>query len=169
MSPLTTPTTFITTKERYNKYDTGKYNKINEKEIQLGTAGTTASWHEQYRNTPWIYVGNLDTVLTEGDIVCVLSQWGEIDDLHLVRDNDTGVSKGFAFCKYSDPRSCILAVDNFIGIQLCGRSIRVDHVINCRLPLSIYEKEANLLAEKERTGPGHVICFQASYRLILQL
>ena len=97
--------------------------QINEKEIQLGIAGTTASWHEQYKNTPWIYVGNLDTVLTEGDIICVLSQWGEIDDLHLVRDNDTGVSKGFAFCKYSDPRSCILADDNFIGIQLCGRSI----------------------------------------------
>lgn len=65
-----------------------------------------------------VYVGNLDHSLTEGDILAVLSQFGEVDDIHLVREEDTGKSKGFAFAKYEDARSGILAVDNLIGIQV---------------------------------------------------
>jgi RNA-binding motif protein, X-linked 2 len=100
---------------------------INEQELQRGIAGTPASWHAQYARAAWIYVGNLEyqsttttAALTEGDLICVLSQYGEIEDLHLVRDEETGQSRGFAFCKYEDARSCILAVDN-----LCGITVRV--------------------------------------------
>jgi len=92
--------------------------KINDHELQLGIAGTPASWHAQYMKSPWVYVGNLDFSLTEGDVICVMSQFGEIEDFHLVRDDATGKSKGFAFCKYEDARSCSLSVDNFCGIQV---------------------------------------------------
>jgi RNA-binding motif protein, X-linked 2 len=96
--------------------------QINEQELLRGIAGTSASWHSKYSQSAWVYVGNLDHSLTEGDIICVLSQYGEIDDIHLVRDEVTGVSRGFAFCKYSDARSSVLAVDNFCGIQVCSYS-----------------------------------------------
>jgi RNA-binding motif X-linked protein 2 len=46
-----------------------------------------------------------------------MSQFGEIEDIHLVREEDTGKSRGFAFLKYEDARSCVLAVDNFIGVK----------------------------------------------------
>jgi len=42
--------------------------KINEQELERGIAGTPASWHSQYRNSPWVYVGNLDHQLTEGTL-----------------------------------------------------------------------------------------------------
>ncbi|CAG8470290.1 9232_t:CDS:2 [Racocetra fulgida] len=45
----------------------------------------------------------------------------------LARDKNTGQSKGFAFLKYEDQRSTVLAVDNLNNIQLLGRTIRVDH------------------------------------------
>lgn len=51
---------------------------INEEELKRGIAGTRASWHTQYSNAAWIYVGNLDYQLVEGDVICVLSQYGEI-------------------------------------------------------------------------------------------
>lgn len=86
-------------------------------------------------------MGNLDKDLSEGDVIAVLSQWGELEDLHLVRDEATGESRGFAFAKYEDARSCVLAVDNFCGVPLCGRSLRVDHVENYRLPKHLAEKE----------------------------
>ena len=92
--------------------------KINDEELERGIAGTSASWHSKYKSSSWVYVGNLDHALTEGDILCVLSQFGELEDLHLIRDEETGKSKGFAFCKYEDARSCVLAVDNLIGIQV---------------------------------------------------
>jgi len=45
----------------------------------------------------------------------------QVEDVHLVRDDDTGQSKGFAFLKYEDARSCVLAVDNLIGTKVRTR------------------------------------------------
>ncbi|XP_067903696.1 RNA-binding motif protein, X-linked 2 isoform X2 [Heterodontus francisci] len=78
--------------------------------------------------------GGLPYELTEGDIICVFSQYGEIVNINLVRDKKTGKSKGFCFICYEDQRSTILAVDNFNGIKIKGRTIRVDHVANYRPP-----------------------------------
>ncbi|NXI64013.1 RBMX2 protein, partial [Anseranas semipalmata] len=70
----------------------------------------------------------------EGDVICVFSQYGEVVNINLVRDKKTGKSKGFCFLCYEDQRSTILAVDNFNGIKIKGRTIRVDHVANYRPP-----------------------------------
>ena len=51
---------------------------INEEELKLGIAGTRASWHSKYAKSAWIYVGNVGYELVEGDVICVLSQYGEI-------------------------------------------------------------------------------------------
>lgn len=131
--------------------------KINEEELSRGIAGTSASWHTQYANSAWVFVGNLDQKLTEGDVIAVLSEYGEIDDFNLVREEDTGKSKGFAFCKYEDNRSCVIAVDNLCGYQLCGRSLRVDHVESYRLPKHLQEKEEELqqMLLKKQGLQGH--------------
>jgi len=142
--------------------------KINQQELDRGIAGTSASWHSKYANYAWVYVGNLAHELTEGDILCVLSQYGELEDIHLIRDAETGKSKGFCFAKYEDSRSCVLAVDNLIGFKvgkhkrsvlvlvshfhkLCGRSLRIDHVENYRVPKKKDEDET----EHDGNGPGH--------------
>lgn len=65
--------------------------------------------------------------LSEGDIVTIFSQYGEPVHVKLVRDKDTGKSKGFAFLKYEDQRSTDLAVDNLGGATVMGRVLRVDH------------------------------------------
>jgi RNA-binding motif protein, X-linked 2 len=52
------------------------------------------------RASAWVFVGGMSYELTEGDLLCVMSQWGEIEDVNLVRDTDNGKSKGFAFLKY---------------------------------------------------------------------
>jgi RNA-binding motif X-linked protein 2 len=121
-------------------------NQINKRELENGSVNTPASWHAKYANSAWVYTGNIPTQLSEGDIISVLSQFGEIEDCNLVRDESTGKSKGFAFVKYEDSRSCILAVDNFNGSKLLGRSLRVDHVENYRLPKHIREKEEEMAA-----------------------
>lgn len=41
----------------------------------------------------------------------------QVEDMHLVRDKGTGRSRGFAFLKYEDQRSTVLAVDNFNGVK----------------------------------------------------
>lgn len=109
--------------------------KINEEELRRGIDGSSsASWHATYANSAWVYIGGLEIVLTEGDIVCVFSQWGEIEDISLIRDEATGRSKGFCFLKYEDARSAILAVDNMNGVQLLGKTLRVDHKLEYKRP-----------------------------------
>ncbi|XP_050236404.1 zinc finger CCCH domain-containing protein 25 [Mercurialis annua] len=100
---------------------------INSKEAELGIS-EEASWHAKYKDSAYVFVGGIPFDLTEGDLLAVFAQCGEIVDVNLVRDKGTGKSKGFAFVAYDDQRSTILAVDNLNGAEVAGRTIRVDHV-----------------------------------------
>lgn len=100
--------------------------QLNKRELENATP-PSASWHADYRDTAYIYVGGLNLDLTEGDVVTIFSQYGNPTHINMVRDKETGKSKGFAFLKYEDQRSCDLAVDNLGGADILGRMLRVDH------------------------------------------
>ncbi|VDO23549.1 unnamed protein product [Haemonchus placei] len=101
----------------------------------MGISGDLGkSWHQKYKDSAWIYIGGLPYDLTEGDIITVFSQFGEVININLLRHADTGKSRGFCFLCYQDQRSTILAVDNFNGITLLKRMIRVDHVEQYKVP-----------------------------------
>lgn len=72
---------------------------------------------------PWLW--------TEG--VAALRQYGEVVDVNLVRDAETGKGKGFAFLAYEDQRSTVLAVDNLSGAKVLSRTLRVEHVDDYKL------------------------------------
>ncbi|XP_076303423.1 RNA-binding motif protein, X-linked 2 [Lasioglossum baleicum] len=105
--------------------------KLGEQEL---LRGSKSSWHDQYRDSAWIFVGGLPYDLTEGDIITIFSQYGEVVNINLIRDKDTGKQKGYGFLCYEDQRSTVLAVDNFNGTKILGRTIRVDHVANYKAP-----------------------------------
>jgi len=90
-------------------------------------SSTEASWHADYRDTAYVYIGGLPFELSEGDVVTIFSQFGEPTYINLVRDKETGKSRGFAFLKYEDQRSTDLAVDNLGGAVIMGRTLKVDH------------------------------------------
>uniref|UniRef100_A0A8D8WHR7 RNA-binding motif protein, X-linked 2 n=1 Tax=Cacopsylla melanoneura TaxID=428564 RepID=A0A8D8WHR7_9HEMI len=105
--------------------------KLSEQELN---SGSKTSWHDQYKDSAWIFVGGLPYDLSEGDIICIFCQYGEIVNLNLVRDKITGKSKGFCFICYEDQKSTVLAVDNLNGIKILSRTIRVDHVNDYKPP-----------------------------------
>ena len=75
--------------------------RINALELKRGIyGGGKGSWHDAYKDSAWVYVGGLNYELSEGDIICVMSQWGEIEDMNMVREKETGKSQGFFFVKY---------------------------------------------------------------------
>ncbi|KAB8074353.1 hypothetical protein BDV29DRAFT_123983 [Aspergillus leporis] len=100
---------------------------LNKRELE-NAVPPEASWHADYRDTAYINIGGLPFDLSEGDIVTIFSQYGEPVYVNLVRDKETGKSRGFAFLKYEDQRSTDLAVDNLGGATVLGRMLRVDHV-----------------------------------------
>lgn len=103
-----------------------KINSINEKELALGVSDE-ASWHADYKDTAYIYIGNLHTELKEEDIIKIFSQYGNPSHINLVKDKETGKPRGFCYLKYEDHRSCVLAVDNFNGTKIYERPLKVDH------------------------------------------
>lgn len=123
--------------------------QLNEKELSLGLIGK-GSWHEEFKNSPYIYIGNLPLDITEQYIRSIFAQWGQIDDLDMVRDKESQRFKGFAFLSYKDIRSTIMAIDNFNSIYIStptttlAQQIRVDHVLN-------YEKK------KEKPSYDYII------------
>ncbi|KAL8644136.1 MAG: hypothetical protein Q9210_007407 [Variospora velana] len=100
--------------------------RLNKLELENGVA-PEASWHRDHADSAYIYIGGLPFDLSEGDIVTIFSQYGEPTFVKLVRDKETGKSKGFAFLKYEDQRSTDLAVDNLGGATVMGRVLKVDH------------------------------------------
>lgn len=101
--------------------------KITRAEFVSGVS-ESASWHAKYKHSAYVFVGGLDFELTEGDVLAVMAQYGEVVDINLVRDKTTNKSRGFAFIAYEDQRSTVLAVDNLSGAKVSGRKIRVEHV-----------------------------------------
>ncbi|KAE8583872.1 hypothetical protein XENTR_v10020715 [Xenopus tropicalis] len=108
-------------------------NELNAREASLGVKDSV-SWHQDYKDSAWLFIGGLPYELSEGDIICVFSQYGEVVNINLVRDKSSGRSRGFCFLCFEDQRSTVLAVDNLNGIKVKGRTIRVDHVANYRPP-----------------------------------
>jgi RNA recognition motif-containing protein len=47
--------------------------RINQLELDSGIKG---SWHDAYKHSAYVYVGGLPFQLTEGDVLCVFSQYG---------------------------------------------------------------------------------------------
>lgn len=142
--------------------------RINERELELGLHGS-GSWHDQYKDSAYIYVGGLPYDLTEGDVLTIFSQYGEIVNIHLPKpreepgpsDKDRrahdpqeskkshGRNRGFGFLMYEDQRSTVLAVDNLNGSQVLGRTLRVDHVANFKQE-RVRDAEGNLVEPEEQ-------------------
>ncbi|KAF5751384.1 zinc finger CCCH domain-containing protein 42-like [Tripterygium wilfordii] len=129
---------------------------INSREATLGIS-EQASWHAKYEDSAYVFVGGIPFDLTEGDLLAVFAQYGEIVDVNLVRDKGTGKSKGFSFIAYEDQRSTNLAVaDNLNGAQVLGRIIRVDHVSNYKKK----EEEDEETERRKREARGVCRAFQ---------
>ena len=117
--------------------------KINERELELNISDT-ASWHHDSRDSAYIFIGGLSPDLSEGDVIVLFSQFGEVVDLHLPRrktvDGSLGARLGFAFLAFEDQRSTVLAIDNMNGWEMTlpretrPRILRVDHAGRYRRP-----------------------------------
>ncbi len=75
---------------------------------------------------PKIYVGNLSYNTTEDELRDYFSQFGNIEDIKLIIDFNTGRSKGFGFITYGSTQDCESAVATANGVELSGRKLKVN-------------------------------------------
>lgn len=72
-----------------------------------------------------LFVARLDYEVTEDDLTKVFSPFGEIKDLHIASDRETGKSKGFAFVTFQNIKDGKKAISQLNNKELKGRKISI--------------------------------------------
>ncbi|MBL8154487.1 MAG: RNA-binding protein [Anaerolineae bacterium] len=73
-----------------------------------------------------LYVGNLSYSTTETQIRELFAQAGEITEVTIIMDRDTGRSKGFGFVQMAEDAAAQEAIRRFNGYSLDNRSLTVN-------------------------------------------
>jgi RNA recognition motif-containing protein len=73
-----------------------------------------------------IYVGNLSYSTSEDDLRSLFTQAGTVTSVALIKDRDTGQSKGFAFIEMSSQAEAEKAIQTFNEYTLGERPLKVN-------------------------------------------
>jgi RNA recognition motif-containing protein len=81
-----------------------------------------------------LYVGNLSFDTNAETVRTLFSEVGEVTDVHVVMDRETGRSRGFAFVTMGSPGDAERAITALNGTVLEGRPLRVNEAEERRRP-----------------------------------
>jgi cold-inducible RNA-binding protein len=73
-----------------------------------------------------IYVGNLAHQATEDDLQQAFSEFGAVSGVNIIKDRETGRSRGFAFVEMPDGAEATNAIKELNLREISGRSITVN-------------------------------------------
>ncbi len=73
-----------------------------------------------------IYVGNLPYTVTNDELAQLFAPYGEVGDVNVVMDRDTGRSKGFGFVDVADAAAARQAIADLNGRQMGDRTLTVN-------------------------------------------
>ncbi len=85
-----------------------------------------------------LYVGNLSYNSTEASLQALFEQAGSVKSVQIIKDRDSGRSKGFGFVEMGNQEEAEKAITMFNGKEVEGRALTV----NIARP------------REERSGPG---------------
>ena len=72
-----------------------------------------------------LYVGNLSYSTTEDELRTLFAEAGAVTSVALIKDRDSGRSKGFAFVEMSNQAEAQKAIEMFNGYTLDDHDMRV--------------------------------------------
>lgn len=73
-----------------------------------------------------LFVGNLSFRMTEDELQSLFSNYGQVSSVRIIKDRDSGLSKGFGFVEMSDSTEANSAIEQLNGHEVLGRSLRVN-------------------------------------------
>ena len=72
-----------------------------------------------------IYVGNLSYNVRENDLQSIMEEYGAVESCKIVKDRETGRSKGFGFVEMADDNAAGKAIEELNGAEFEGRTMVV--------------------------------------------
>ena len=73
-----------------------------------------------------IYVGNLSFEATEDELHGLFQEHGEVLNVNIVTDRDTGRPRGFGFVEMADANQGRAAIEQLNGREVGGRTLNVN-------------------------------------------
>jgi RNA recognition motif-containing protein len=73
-----------------------------------------------------IYVGNLSYQMTDEELQELFEQFGAVTRVNIIKDRETGRSKGFGFVEMEDEAAGDKAIEALDGEESGGRNLRVN-------------------------------------------
>jgi RNA recognition motif-containing protein len=73
-----------------------------------------------------IYCGNLSFQSSQDDVRALFEAHGEVTDVHMVMDRDTGRPRGFAFVEMASEEQASAAIRALDGREAGGRNLKVN-------------------------------------------
>ncbi|CAH6722772.1 putative U2 snRNP component ist3 [[Candida] jaroonii] len=146
-----------------------KINRINQLNKQELGLPIESSWHQDYKDSNYIFISNIHESLKHKDVLIIFSQFGLPTHLKLIHpetqnaNKDEAMSgaqnenfknrKKFAFLKFEKWESCVMTIDNLNGTVLMGSKVLVDH---CWFNLKGDEKEEDFLVDYNEYLPKSI-------------
>lgn len=75
-----------------------------------------------------IYVGSLHYNITEAMLRGIFEPFGAIDSINLLKDPDTGLSRGYGFLTFTKSDDAKRAIEQLNGFEIAGRPMKVANV-----------------------------------------
>ena len=73
-----------------------------------------------------IFVGNLSFQTTQEDLLATFSKFGNVEQVKIVTDRDSGQPRGFAFVEMTNAQDAQKAIAQLNGAELNGRPLNVN-------------------------------------------
>jgi RNA recognition motif-containing protein len=73
-----------------------------------------------------IYVGNLSFKVSDQELMEVFERFGNVTSAKVIKDRETGRSKGFGFVEMKNDSEAQAAINDLNGIEIKGRTIKVN-------------------------------------------
>ena len=73
-----------------------------------------------------IYVGNLPYTVSEDELQELFAQFGAVKSAHIIKDRDTGNSKGFGFVEMETEQAAKEAIERLNNFEFKQRTLKVN-------------------------------------------
>lgn len=73
-----------------------------------------------------LYVGNLSYSTTQDSLESAFSEHGQVDEVAIVMDRETGRPRGFAFVTMTNDQEARTAIEAVNGREIDGRTVTVN-------------------------------------------
>lgn len=97
-----------------------------------------------------IFVGNLDYNLDEIEVIKLFALYGDVQSIKLIRDKETGESKGYAFIEMPKESEAKRAIEHVNGREVNGKKV----VAHEAKPAEEYNREKEA-ARKKASQSGY--------------